>query len=268
MFTKRKFLFAILLLFGLMMCERPEIKKSVPIPVPSPIKTFPPLDSAVTIKFLPIFSTWNLACGSCNAHDSSSNYNALCPVYKGRSGICGRAEVGCVAVAMSIVMRYWQQPVSYNWSTMKDSCSTKETARLMHDAGLSVNMIYDAHSTTTSPGDGESGIPSMSVVPSAFLNTFNYSTAKYGKYNLDTLLNEIDQGRPVVVSACVSNGSSDYLCHAWIINGYAIDQKNRYYLFMNWGLSRANWSSANEWKATGYDQVFNDKQDMVYNIKP
>lgn len=250
------------------MCEDPHIVRKPAPPPQQKEKTYPPVDDAILVKFLPIFSTWDLSCGSCNSMEPSNNYNALCPLYSGRNGVCGRAEVGCVAVAIAIILRYWQHPNLYNWSSMKDSCSTKETARLMHDAGLSVNMIYDVHATATAPGDGESGIPSISVVPSALLNTFNYSTAKYGKYNLDTLVHEIDNGRPVIVSGCTNDGAMDLLCHAWIINGYAIDQKNNYYLFMNWGLSRANWSSAYEWKATGYDPAFNDKQDMVYNIKP
>ena len=179
--------FVFILLLALAMCERPFVKIEQATSSQG-IKTYPPIDSAVFVKFLPIFSTWDLACGSCHPSDSSSNYNGLCPAYKGRSGVCGRAEVGCVAVAMSLIMQYWQQPMSYDWSSMKDSCSTRETARLMHDAGISVNMIYDVHATSTSPGDGESGIPSISVVPSALMNSFKYKSAKYGKFSLDTLI--------------------------------------------------------------------------------
>lgn len=254
-------------LLALAMCEKPLVKNGQTISPPA-IKTYPPVDSASVIKFLPIFSTWDLACGSCHPSDSSSNYNGLCPTYKGRNGICGKAQVGCVAVAMAIVMQYWKQPGKYEWSSMKDSCSTRETAKLMRDAGISVNMIYDVHGNSNSPGDGESGIPSISVIPEALVKSFGYRSATYGKFNLDTLVHEIDSGRPVIVSACQKVAEVDFFCHAWVINGYAIDQKNSYYLFMNWGLGFSNWSRAVAWKPKGYDQIFSDQQEMIYNIKP
>ncbi|NOS91212.1 MAG: hypothetical protein HOP30_04780 [Cyclobacteriaceae bacterium] len=253
-------------LLSLAMCENPIVKKDQTV-LPPGIKTYPPIDSAVMINFLPIFSTWDLACGSCNPLDTISNYNGLCPTYKGKNSICGKAQAGCVAVAMATVMHYFKQPGTYDWTAMKDSCSTREMARLMHDAGVSVNMIYDVRGSSTTPGDGESGIPSISVVPKALLKSFGYRTATHGKFSLDTLIREIDSGRPVIVSACRNVEGFDIFCHAWVINGYAIDQKNKYHLFMNWGLGFSNWSKADAWKPKGYDLIFSSKQEMIYNIK-
>lgn len=129
-------------------------------------------------------------------------YNTLCPpVTNGTSDVRGRAYVGCVATAMSQIIRYWKYPRQgfgshsyhvtenaagldtvlsvnfgasyYNYDKMpiqitEDSSSDViyEISKLGYHCGVAVEMGYS--------GDG-SGVPSNSpLVPDAFKDYFKY----------------------------------------------------------------------------------------------
>ena len=92
-----------------------------------------------------------------------SPWNAACP--PDSSGPGGHARVGCLAVAMGQIMKYWQHPglgqgyheyvqqpyglisadfgnTTYDFSQMPDSSATAETARLLFHCGVAVDMHY------------------------------------------------------------------------------------------------------------------------------
>ena len=157
------------------------------------------LDNTETIKqWNDILNGKPLALAPANTHDvapllttnwdQGCYYNTLCPSASG--GQCGHVWTGCVATAMSQIMKYNNYPpqgvgqhtyndpsygmqtanfesTTYNWSSMPNSVNSNNpaVATLMYHAGVSVDMTY-----------GTSGSGAFSEdVPVALLNYFNYN---------------------------------------------------------------------------------------------
>jgi streptopain len=99
-------------------------------------------------------------------------YNEQCPT--GCSTMCNHVRVGCVATAMAQIMNYHKYPNTYNWSILQNryelfdlgSVSANEIARLMKDAGSSVNMNYACDVSTANVGQ----------VNNALEDDYNYSS--------------------------------------------------------------------------------------------
>ena len=70
-------------------------------------------------------------------------YNKYCPKHNGTSTL-----VGCVAIAIGQIMNYHQKNTikNYNWnkinSNFDSDAASDETAKLLHDIGVGVNMNY------------------------------------------------------------------------------------------------------------------------------
>ncbi|MEZ4878821.1 MAG: C10 family peptidase [Chitinophagales bacterium] len=174
-------------------------------------------------------------------------YNDLCPIPNGCSF---KAPTGCVATAMAQIMYYHKKPASYNWNLMyTGNQSSAECARLMRDAGNSVDMSY----TCTLSG------ANSRKVDNALINTFGYaSSTNYRDYGSGPTQVEIDNYRPVYLSAVDQ--------HAWVCDGY------RYFLtgcsgifwpHMNWGWNGDynNYFGFNDWSPGGYS--FNGERKMI-----
>lgn len=175
-------------------------------------------------------------------------YNAYCP--SDGSGYCGHVLVGCGAVAMAQVMKYWNHPntgngyhsyyhstygtlsanfgaTTYNWSNMPNSISSNNTAiaTLMYHCGVSINMDYGV---TVS-------ISGTTVIGEALKTYFKYATSittKYcGNYSEDgwenLIRNELDANRPPLLRGATSSNSNG---HIFNVDGYSGD-----YFHMNWG---------------------------------
>ncbi len=178
--------------------------------------------------------------------DQDSPWNNMCP--EDSSGPGGHVYAGCVAVAMSQIMRYWQHPAQgtgyhsyyhytygnisadfgntvYDWQNMPESSATASSQKLLFHAGVSVNMNY---------GPDGSGASSESV-SSAMAVYFGYSDTSQYLYRQgysDTewkniLKNQLDNGRPVYY-----RGSETY-GHAFVCDGY--DSSD--FFHFNWGWS-------------------------------
>lgn len=194
---------------------------------------------------------------------------------------------GCVATAMSQVMKFWNWPetgvgehtyssssyggtlsanfgsTTYNWSIMPNSCSSanagaQAVALLMYHCGIAVDMDY------TPSG---SGAHTEDVGP-AVIEHFRYgacthieSRDSYTKTAWeDKLMAQLDRGIPFVYS-----GSDTESGHAFNCDGY---NNNRMFHF-NWG-----WSGAYQ---TSYYQIdalntpngtFNLSQRAVFEMVP
>ncbi len=212
-------------------------------------------------------------------------YNYYCPTAAGGPG--GKAYVGCVATAMSQVMKYHNFPATgvgshtyidptygsqtanfgatnYNFPAMGNSATSgsyQEIAKLSYHAGVAVDMTYGVT-------DG-SGAYSTDV-PWAMSNYFNYDN-KSIQYALKTaytnttwialLKSELDANRPMYYSGSGAAGG-----HAWVCDGYR-NSDNKFH--MNWGWSGASngfFSVTTAMSAGGY--VFNTGFAIVYGIKP
>ena len=189
----------------------------------------------------------------------SEPYNNMCPVANGENM---RSVTGCVATAMSIIMRYNRWPEHgkgviggyttlsyptyippyaiddhvYDWDEMPLSDGShpnskwtpenrKQVAQLMHDCGVAVKMDY------TSEGSGTLS----NLVTNAFQENMSFSDkaalvsrSSYTRDDWFSLLrNEIDQRRVVYYAADSEGGG-----HAFVCDGYDTDGQQ---IRINWG---------------------------------
>ena len=198
-------------------------------------------DSKSTKAVAPLLTDkWNQGC----------LYNSLCPTM---SGPCGHAEVGCVAVAMTQIMRYWGYPTTgwgthsytnagltlsadfgnttYDWEHMPDSLTENSSeaeieavATLLYHCGISVEMNYSLNGSNSN----------SSKIPDALIRYFYYSKHIHREKRSDfsneewlsLLKSSLDLQRPVQYS-----GFGVGIGHAFVCDGY--DENDL--LHFNWG---------------------------------
>lgn len=214
----------------------------------------------------PLIETlWNQDC----------HYNEYAPY--DNYGPCNRAYAGCVACAMSQVMKYWNYPemgkgshsynhdtygnlsanfgdTEYRWEEMPNEVwsDNDAVATLMYHCGVSVDMDY---------GPNASGAQSADV-EKAMRMYFGYTSAKYKERNdyedsewIALLKSELDAERPMYFSGSGSAGG-----HAIVCDGY--DNQDYFHFNMGWsGYGNGFYS---------IDDVggFNQNEAIVMNIKP
>ena len=215
--------------------------------------------------------------------NQDSPYNYYCPAAPGGPG--GKAYAGCVATAMSMVMKKWNWPdhgegshsytpdgyptqsvdfgaTTYDWNNMPNSVNNSNyqaVATLMYHCGVAVDMQY-------SPSG--SGAYSQDVPP-AIANYFRYTENAqrldrdvYTKYEWEEMLiRNLEYGFPLYYSGSDANGG-----HAFVCCGYRESDRKFYF---NWGWS----GSLNNYYAidalnTGWNGSFNDNQAAIYDFIP
>ena len=199
-----------------------------------------------------------------------------------------RCYAGCVATAMSQVMKYWNWPetgvgehsystssyggtlsanfgeTTYNWSIMPNQLGSQANeaaqavALLMYHCGIAVDMDYAPDGSGAQTGD----------VPPALIEHFRYGACTYmdmrDNYTRtaweDMLIESFDRGIPVVYAGSDTDGG-----HAFNCDGY---NNNRYFHF-NWGWSGSYNNTYYQIDAlnTG-NGSFNINQRVVLNIMP
>lgn len=203
-------------------------------------------------------------------------YNDYAPYQNCSNTINGKVPIGCVAVAMGQLMKYYEFPTTYNWNNMPNNHGTNETSRLLFDAATSVQMNWDCNG---------SGAKSKKI-NGALKNVFSYNTADYGDFSYTTLQNEIKMNHPIILSG--SERKFKWLFfpvyengHAWICDGISIReitvrrsfgnygydeviQKNTVYS-MNWGWGTTFNGWYSDFRVSGYN--FEYKNKMVYNVR-
>ena len=176
--------------------------------------------------------------------NQNSPYNLYAPAASGGPG--GRCYAGCVATAMSQIMKRWNYPehgtgshgyncygesgvyygylsanfgaTTYDWANMPKSLTganqtqIEAVATLMYHCGVAVDMQFDY--------DGSGAVSSN--VPGPMSSYFGYGACQYkqrSSYSLTNWLNmlkdEFDLGRPVYYSGRSSEGG-----HAFVADGY------------------------------------------------
>jgi hypothetical protein len=184
-------------------------------------------------------TTWNQSCF----------YNELCPSDPNAPyGYCGHVPVGCVALAMAQVMKYWDYPVSgtgshsyyaspygwqsadfgnttYEWDNMPGSLNNDNlsVATLIYHCAVSVNMQFGPNGSGAFTGDARNSLVNYFDydAEAAFIYKSSYSDPVWESM----LRDELDMGRPVIYRGQGTGG------HAWVCDGYAADN----YFHMNWG---------------------------------
>ena len=192
----------------------------------------------------------------------------------------GRCYAGCVACAMSQIMKYWNYPVqghgshsythsqygeqsanfgetTYDWDIMPNSCysineASLAVALLMYHCGVSVNMNF---------GPDGSGAYSKDV-ETAMRKYFGYGGALYKERSqfteekwIEILKSELDKAQPVYFSGNNDTGGG----HAIVCDGY---DSNDYFNFnLGWGYG-GDFYSIND--VAGY----HNREAIVMNIIP
>lgn len=219
--------------------------------------------------------------------DQDSPYNLYAPEASGGPG--GRCYAGCVATAMSQVMKRWNHPLqgtgshsyycwgygnlsanfgntTYDWDNMPDrlgGASQEEieaVALLMYHCGIAVDMDF---------GPDGSGANSWDV-PSAIRQHFSYSNdatlrgrEDYTLLNWQNMLKEsFDLGWPVYYSGFNESGG-----HAFVCDGY--DDDDLFHFNWGWGGNSDGWFVIDEIDYASWAQaVFNFVPTDVYNYMP
>lgn len=209
-------------------------------------------------------------------------FNALCP---------NDCPSGCVATAMSQVMKYHQYPTSgigtfsytshtrkyrcsydfssatFAWDQMKNnygtstfgSENTEAISQVTYACGVSVGMDYDKS------GSGAY----MSDVPYALIHFFGYndnvSFRDRSYYDAaewyEMLCNELSSGRPVIYGGVDSKNGG----HAFVIDGCNSESK-KFHVNWGWGGKFDDYYELDALDPETYK--FSSYQDMVINVSP
>jgi fibronectin type 3 domain-containing protein len=219
--------------------------------------------------------------------NQDSPYNLYAPEAGGGPG--GRCYAGCVATAMSQVMKRWNHPAqgssshsyycqgygtqsanfgntTYDWDHMPDHLSgasqeeIEAVALLMYHCGVAVDMQFSPSGSGANSWD----------VPSAIRRYFSYSNNsslknrdEYSLTNWQNMLkDQFDIGWPVYYSGFSNSGG-----HAFVCDGY--DDNDLFHFNWGWGGSSDGWFVIDEIDYAGWAQaVFNYVPSDVYNYQP
>lgn len=189
-------------------------------------------------------------------------YNDQCPADP--EGYNGHVKVGCVANAMTQIMRYWEWPktgvgshsyfcygygstsygtlsanfgeANYQYELMPDfldytspQAEVDAVALLEYHAGVSVEMSYGPNASGAYSGDV---VPAMQQYfryagNASFVDRDYYTDQQW----IDLLKNEIDNGRPMYYSAYSYTKDATRGGHAFVCDGYDMFDFFHY----NWG---------------------------------
>lgn len=241
------------------------------------VKSLGRLTENTSAKSVPalLTSKWNQGC----------LYNSLCPTM---SGPCGHAEVGCVAVAMAQIMRYWGYPTTgwgthsysnagstlsadfgnttYDWEHMPDSLTENSSeaeieavATLLYHCGVSLEMRYGPNGSLANTGDAIN----------ALRRYFNYTRQIHKEKKSDysneewssLLMNSLDLSRPIQY---VGYGSAG---HSFVCDGY--DSNGLFHFNWGWGTANGFFALGNL-NPLGYDFSFGNAAlfDIIPQYEP
>lgn len=195
------------------------------------------------------------------------DFNDALP-YISCNGYDFQVSAGCVPIAMGQVMKYFQYPTNYNWTSMPLTSGTTTTANFIKDIHDAISNVYPDDPTYYCHGTGVSASANMGYV---LKTQFNYSSANLANYNYYTVKNELNANRPVLLSGDPGTDEG----HMWVCEGY----KQTYFYFddctggsfyplfyMNWGWdgSHDGYYSYNNFNPGGTN--YNNNKKMIYNI--
>lgn len=215
-------------------------------------------------------------------------YNSCCPDDLAGSG--GHAYVGCLATAMSQLMRFWAYPAKgngshcyihetygeicadfgntdYDWDNMPNVLNNNSsdaeklaTGTLCFHCGVTIDMGYGP--------DGSGG--ASGPIPGVMHTYFNYCDAivqlRRDDYETETwkamVREQFDMGWPMYYGGCQDGG-----CHAFVCDGY--DDFDMFHFNLGWGGSSDGWYLIDDAPYTHpADAMFNFVPAEVYNETP
>lgn len=227
------------------------------------------------------------------AFDQTEPYNNLCPTYVGAY----RSATGCVATAMSQIMRLHKYPEHgygsnsydpefypsmgtisldftqsiYDWDNILPNYSVADyteaqaaaVARLLYDAGVAVNMNYGPQSGANNEDWPRALVTHFGYDKGVALRRRPYYTSREW---LDMIHAELEAGRPVYAGGFAESGG-----HAFVFDGMDADG----FLHVNWGWSgmsdgyfSLNLLTPPTQGTGGANGGFNTRQVIVTGIRP
>ena len=215
-------------------------------------------------------------------------YNCCCPEDPAGSG--GHAIVGCLATAMSQLMRFWAYPAqgigshcyyhedygqicadfgntTYDWDNMPNVLNNNSTeaeklatGTLCFHCGVTIDMGYGP--------DGSGG--ASGPIPGVMHTYFNYCDAivQLSRNDFETetwktmVREQFDMGWPMYYGGCQDGG-----CHAFVCDGY--DDYDMFHFNLGWGGGSDGWYLIDDAPYTHpADAMFNFVPAEVYNQTP
>lgn len=198
--------------------------------------------------------------------------------------------VGCVAITMSQIMRYYKYPTKgkgsnsysmngetlsadfsaspYQWDKMlpiyEKGKYTDEEAKavseLMRQVGISVNMKYEPNFSSSYTSSAQNAlIKYFGYNPNMNRYTRNYYSEQEW---MDMVFNELSQNRPIYYSGNDRNRENG---HAFVIDGY--DQDGKVHINWGWGGFEDGYFDIGILTPQGNGD-YSYKQDMIIDIQP
>ena len=222
-------------------------------------------------------------------------FNEQCPTKINSEGVAQHCPVGCVALALAQIMKYYNYPESgqgkksytpllskdtlsadfgathYDWANMKDNYfsfgsyknysdeEASAVATLCYQIGVSVGMMY-ALSGSSAFAYGN--------IPHDMVDNFRYdadsikylSRSDYSKEEwMGLIYRELSQGRPVFYAG----NSPTQGGHAWVIDGYNAQGQ----VHINWGW-RGTDNGYYDIDLTDSSNDFINNQSMIIGMMP
>ncbi|MEZ5069885.1 MAG: C10 family peptidase [Bacteroidales bacterium] len=175
--------------------------------------------------------------------------------------------VGCMPLAMAMVMRYHQYPTTYNWSSMPYSNGTSSTAAFIEEIHDEINGVYPMEPIYYCDGTGVGS--DMAYI---LKYRFDYSNAIYAYYNPNSVTNNIAYDRPVILMGT----DLTYGGHAWVCNGYrryiyyqadcSMVSSLHLHMVWGWGTDYIGYYAFDNFNPG--NKAFNSNKKMIYNIIP
>ena len=219
--------------------------------------------------------------------DCDKVYDKFCPTWYTPT-FCNHTYVGCTAVAMGIVMRYYKWPhsalipnsidstaqisteqhlVTYNWNQMPGAIynstnlsKVDEIAGFLRDCGYAAKMEYKRSGSSAS----------FDNAAYAMEYNFHYADMKHrlrewyvGNW-VNKLKTEIAAGRPIIYAGYKETGGG----HAIVLYGYDTDDK----FIINWGWADTTANNGvytlNPLIPEGHTQNYYKDQEAIWEITP
>lgn len=233
---------------------------------------FSPAKSVDTIVQPLLTTLWN----------QTKYYNTYCP-WDARAGLMYdyRVPNGCVALAMAMIMNYYQYPTSgtgniaytseygqllvrlglqnYNYNAMADELSgyAGEVSKLVYHCGIATRMRYDY------AGSGTTEKNALDIMR----DNFNYNITAYaaGPGMFDDwgaeLRVQLNKRYPLLYTG--NNGAGG---HAFVIDGY--DNHDLFHVNWGWGGAANGYFQIDRLAPYGGQQGYNIGENALFNLYP
>lgn len=197
----------------------------------------------------------------------TSGFNAALS-YITCNGFNFQVLAGCAPVAMAQIMRYYQYPTGYNWSSMPLTYATTTTANFIKTIHEKIDEVYIGQPYYSCNATAISQDANMGLV---LKNKFSYSSAIWSNYNCDSVQENIEDNKPVILCGFDSSEGHMWVCDGYRTYKYYFDDCTAttslyFYMKWGWGGSYDGWYGYNNFNPGNY--TFNTNKTMIYNIEP